>query len=63
MEGLRGENGGAQMSAVRRIEGAAKESYPHAGNAITVVAIAYQILRTRPVVRVFALTDWLGTAL
>jgi hypothetical protein len=51
------------MSAVRWIEGAAEESYPHAGNAITVAAIAYQILMTSPVVRVFALTDWLGTAL
>jgi hypothetical protein len=25
-------------------------------------AIAYQILRTSPVVKVFALMDWLGTA-
>jgi len=42
---------------MRRIEGASKESYAHTANAITAADTGYQIRRTKPVVKIFALID------
>lgn len=63
LEGVRSRFGDADVPTMRRVEGAAEESYPHAAQAITGTRPHYQIRSTSPVVRILALTDWLVTAL
>ena len=65
-EGVRRRSRNADVAAVWWVEGASEQGYAHDGNATTLPrrkAGLHHIRITRPVLRIFALTDCPETAL